>query len=446
MVTDMICDEPQPAAVEGKVELERRRLVGRVLASEVLSRSVRLSEFLRYVCELTLTGRAAEINEQRVGEAVFGRPRDYDSSIDGIVRTHASRLRQRLNLYFENEGRNEALFVMIPRGSYVPVFEYRRQPSAPAVSILEKSENAAAQPDLAPPVAAERRRRSSPLPWILAAVLACACAVLAIHRIPLAAPPATLADSMFWSKLFVPGQSTLLVPGDSSLVNYEGLVHRTVGLAEYVGGDYRNERPGAENSIENVAAKLSRPRYTSVVDLEIAQALSIIANQQHGNLELRHPREARPNDFKQGNLILVGSPESTPWVTLFEPDMNFVFDYQRTPEKVVTSVLNRRPRAGEQPLWTSDGSNPQRRVYAVVAYVQNLTGTGNVLILEGITMAGTECAWDFVSDQSKLNSFLQNIRRPDGRIPHFEVVLGTNNLNGGAGEASILATRVSDPN
>jgi hypothetical protein len=125
--------------------------------------------------------------------------------------------------------------------------------------------------------------------------------------------------------------------------------------------------------------------------------------------------------------------------------MNFVFDYQRTPDdKVVISVLNRRPRAGEPPRWSSDGTNPQHRVYAVVAYVPNLTGTGNVLILEGITMAGTECAWDFVSDQGKFNSFLHTIRRPDGRIPHFEVVLGTNNISGSAGEASILATRVSD--
>jgi hypothetical protein len=445
IVTVMIYGELQPITVEAAGEQERRRLVERVLASEALSRSGRLSEFLRFVCDLTLAGRAAEINEQRVGEAVFGRLKDYDSSIDGIVRTQASRLRQRLSLYFEKEGRNEPLVIMIPRGSYVPVFEYRQQPTLPTVSIPGESANTAEQVEPAPHVVYEPPRRSNWLPWILVAVLACACAVLAIHEIPPFVQPATLADSLFWSKLFVPGQSTLLVPGDSSLVNYQNLVHRSVNLAEYVNGDYRNGRPEEVNSVENVAARLSRPRYTSLVDLEIAQALSIIAREQHGNLELRHPREARPNDFKQGDLILVGSPESTPWVSLFEPDMNFVFDYRRTPEKVVISVINRRPQASEPPQWTSAPSNPQHPVYAVVAYLRNLTGTGNVLILEGITMAGTECAWDFVSDQNRLNSFLNRVRRPDGRIPHFEVVLGTDNLNGGAGEASILATRVSDP-
>jgi hypothetical protein len=268
---------------------------------------------------------------------------------------------------------------------------------------------------------------------------------LVFHAVHRDARTATLANEHFWNSLFVAGQSTLLVPGDSSLVNYQRLVHRSVGLDEYVSGDYRAVQPDEHNSTQSVAAAIANPRYTSIVDLEIAQALAVIAREQHGNLELRHPREARPNDFKQGNLILVGSPESTPWDSLFEPNMNFVFDYQRTPDKSVTSVLNRRPLANEPSRWTSDSANPSRPVYAVVAYLPNLTGTGNVLILEGITMAGTECAWDFVSDQGKLKSFLDTIRRPDGRIPHFEVVLGTNNISGSAGEASILATRISAP-
>jgi hypothetical protein len=98
----MIYGELQTVAVETASDKERRRLVERVLSSAALSRSERLSELFRFVCDLALAGRAAEINEQRVGEAVFGRSKDYDSSIDGIVRTQASRLRQRLGHYIEN--------------------------------------------------------------------------------------------------------------------------------------------------------------------------------------------------------------------------------------------------------------------------------------------------------------------------------------------------------
>jgi hypothetical protein len=101
----------------------RRALVGRVIGSSVFAKSERLSTFLSLVCELTLSGRANEINEQKIGTMLFGRSSDYDSSIDGIVRTQASRLRQRLDLYFSGEGANEPIRIILPRGTYVPLFE-----------------------------------------------------------------------------------------------------------------------------------------------------------------------------------------------------------------------------------------------------------------------------------------------------------------------------------
>ena len=76
------------AAIEAK-----RALVRRIAESSTFGKSERLSSFLICICDLTLSGRASEINEQKIGTTVFGRPLDYDSSIDGIVRPQASRLR-----------------------------------------------------------------------------------------------------------------------------------------------------------------------------------------------------------------------------------------------------------------------------------------------------------------------------------------------------------------
>src|ERR1700761_4045758 len=111
----------------------RRALLARVVGSAVFAKSERLSSFLTSICELTLTGRASEINEHSIGATVFGRSPDYDSSIDGIVRTHASRLRQRLDLYFTGEGANETVRIILPRGSYVPAFEDRLPQPSPSV-------------------------------------------------------------------------------------------------------------------------------------------------------------------------------------------------------------------------------------------------------------------------------------------------------------------------
>lgn len=62
----------------------RRELVSRVVQSSTFARSERLSALLTYVCDMTLKGRGAELNEQHIGHAVFGRKPDYDSSADGL--------------------------------------------------------------------------------------------------------------------------------------------------------------------------------------------------------------------------------------------------------------------------------------------------------------------------------------------------------------------------
>jgi len=101
----------------------RWRLVERIVASPSFAKAERLSSFLSCVCELALAGQFESINEQHIGVAVFGRSPDYDPGVDSIVRSHASRLRHRLQQYFANEGAGEEILLSIPKGGYVPVFE-----------------------------------------------------------------------------------------------------------------------------------------------------------------------------------------------------------------------------------------------------------------------------------------------------------------------------------
>jgi hypothetical protein len=176
--------------------------------------------------------------------------------------------------------------------------------------------------------------------------------------------------------------------------------------------------------------------------LEVAKSLSQLAQPTQSKLEVRYARDVRPNDLKQGNVILVGAAEANPWVELFEHNMNFVFFNDRV--SGIFSVLNRDPKGAEPRQWDSAYKDAQHRVYAVVAFLPNLGGNGNALILEGTSMAGTESAWDFVSDDSQLLPFLKQIRRADNTLPHFEVVLGTNNMSGSAVKNNVLAWRTSN--
>jgi hypothetical protein len=417
----------------------RRALVDRIIVSSTFAKCERLSSLLAYVCDLALNGRVKEINEQKIGEAVFGRPRNYDSSIDGIVRTQASRLRQRLELYFTEEGLEEPIRIVIPRGGYVPVFEPR---SAPVVPMLT--------PTVVPEQPADKLEvrgsfwglRSAAIAWSLVAILLVAMVAILLGALTKGQAARTRVHPL-WSQIFVAEQRTLEVPGDSGLVMWQGLVGKSVGLAEYLNGDYRtNLLPRSLTTLQDAAINMGGRRYTSIVDLEAAKSLSLMAQSAQSKLEVRYARDVRPNDLKQGDVILVGAAEANPWVELFEHNMNFVFFNDRV--RKIFSVLNREPRGGEPRQWDSPYTDAQHRVYAVVAFLPNLGGNGNALILEGTSMAGTESAWDFVSDDSQLLPFLKRIQRANGTVPHFELVLGTNNMSGSAVKNTVLAWRTTN--
>ncbi len=424
-----------------------RELARRIVASPIFARSERLSALLTYVCEMALEGHAAELNEQAIGQAVFGRSPGYDSSADGIVRTQASRLRQRLDLFFQQEGSEEPIEIVIPRGGYVPLFR-------PRANVAEANPGMAVEPDgpLAPqkqptPQAATPWSRGShvQLPWLLCFVLAGTLILVSslawrrgVHN--------TVSGHPLWGRMFKPDHPTLAVPGDSGLVLSYALGEHSLSLHDYLAGEYRvhDEVVGNANLIghESLIADFATRRYTSIVDLDVAVKLGQFAQTARSSLEVKYARDLRPNDLKSGNVIVIGAREANPWVELFEHNMNFVLqDYY--PGKVF-SVLNKRPQPGEQSHWAMTENDPLHRVYGVVAFLPNLSGNGEALVIEGTSMAGTEAAWDFVSDDAELLPFLNKVRRSNGTVPHFELLVETQNISASAVHSNMIAWRVLD--
>ena len=54
--------------------------------------------------------------------SVFDKPESFDPRFDPIVRVEAGRLRARLKQYYDTDGREDSLFIELPKGSYVPRF------------------------------------------------------------------------------------------------------------------------------------------------------------------------------------------------------------------------------------------------------------------------------------------------------------------------------------
>jgi hypothetical protein len=430
-------------------EAVRRELVSRIVHSPTFGRSERLGTLLTYVCEMAIVGREAEINEQKIGQAVFNRSQDYDSSVDGIVRSQASRLRQRLELYFQQEGAGEPIRVVIPRGGYVPVFEAQSTVALiPAVG--DPAEAPAPIAPAGPAQITNQSRAPLPrrwLPWGLSLVLGSILVALLIHdhRVQV---PAIVAQQThpFWSHLFTKGQPTMVVAPDSGLVLFHGLSGRDLDLKGYLDAGYRSELNGPPQispiaSQKNWLLDLANRRYTSMVDLDAILSLKDRARTLGSDVSMRYARDLRPNDFKTGTVILLGMSSANPWVELFEHDMNFVLKDDFTKS---SWVVNRNPQQNEPARWVSDRSDPQRRVFGIVAYEPNLARDGNALLIEGISMSGTEAAMDFLDDDAQLLPFLNRIRRLDGTLPHFEVLLESHNMGASAVQSHIIAWRTRD--
>jgi hypothetical protein len=104
---------------------ECRALVERILSSKEFQRATRLRDFLLYVVDRKLAHSPQEVTEVLIGHRVFGRPPNYSTGEDSIVRTEARILRQRLERYFSKDGISEPIVLEIPKGSYLPVFQRR---------------------------------------------------------------------------------------------------------------------------------------------------------------------------------------------------------------------------------------------------------------------------------------------------------------------------------
>ncbi len=422
----------------------QRLLVKRVIGSSSFAKSERLSAFLSCVCELTFNGQADSINEQKIGTLVFARRPDYDSGADGIVRTQASRLRQRLEVYFSTEGVDEPIRIVLPRGGYVPRFEPRSvdmgPPAKPTSSSVEVEQDAAGPPE----VLTDRPHvpgRIPILPWAIVCALVLLLLVTLLFYRRGDATGQVVNNNPIWQRLFVKGHPTLIVPADSGLVIFTGWSKQAVPLDRYIRGDYRAEAATSTDPMRAMQIDAADRRYTSIVDLEIATRLAVVASTRGSTLTVRFARDLRPNDLKGTNAILVGAAEANPWVQLFEQHMNFVSSDDLKTK--IFSITNRSPHPGEPARWESAADDPEHRVFGVVALVPNLTGDGDVLLLEGTSMSGTEAACNFAFDNAKFMPFIEKIREPSGHVPHFEILIGTNNMGSSAVDTSILAWRTS---
>ncbi len=99
-----------------------RAQLNRILVHREFQATDKMRDFLRFVVEETLAGRAYRLKGFTIATGVFGRGDDFDPAQDPIVRIQAGRLRRAMERYYLVAGGRDPIFIDIPKGRYVPHF------------------------------------------------------------------------------------------------------------------------------------------------------------------------------------------------------------------------------------------------------------------------------------------------------------------------------------
>jgi hypothetical protein len=397
-----------------------------ITASPAFAKAPRLSQLLIYLATQTLLGRADKVTEVELAFEVFDRDKDFDPAADTIVRSHLARLRQRL---LQADMGDARWIPSLPKGQYGLLFHE----VVPPLAEVEAPRLEAPPPPPVQFLVAQQRTNPYKILCVVLSLLLVMAGVVLLHR----SRAGAIDSNLLWDRFFVPGQMTTLIAADSSLVLMHHYLQHDTSLADYTSGRYRQEAEELHRSGVEPSGLIER-RYSSIADLEMTRLMAEIAGAKHMPMRTTFARDMTMDDLKRNNIVLSGSKSANPWLELYDPQMNFLIEYDYA--RNMTVVRNRHPRNGEPNEFNGD-SAPTPVTYAVLAFLPNIESSRNVLILEGTSVAGTESIYDLLSDEKELGQILNKFKSVDGSLKHFEVLLASQSFNGSAAKFQVVAFR-----
>ncbi len=417
----------------------------RIILSRHFERSALLKRFLLYIVAGVIRDRKSEITEHQIGVRVFDRPQSYRTVEDNIVRNYARQLRRRLSEYYADEGASDVLRLDIPLGAYVPVFVQAATVAfeEPVQETLVPNPPASGESSPSRLTTSLLRRRWKHL--LIAVGLLVAYSGLLVGLSWFAAirfhdrqPSLSAPTNALWAAIFGGSSITYIVPADAGLNLLEDVSHHLMPLADYINSGYfslpLSQLDG--HSSEDMRTQ----QLTSYVDLQIVTSLERLPYFDPRRATLRFPRELRLDDLKNVNAVILGSVGSNPWAAIADQTANFRITNQPGMNSAV--ILNNAPLPGEAVSYPSHWNEPTHDTYAVIQYLPNLAGTGHLLLLQGLDVAGTQACAEVLLHPVAIAAILQRATRPDGTLRPFEILLHATSLGSSATDTHVVADRI----
>ncbi|HEX3940733.1 MAG TPA: hypothetical protein VHX11_04535 [Acidobacteriaceae bacterium] len=414
--------------------------------------SQRSGQFLRYIVEQSIAGHFESLKERVIGVELFGRPASYDTGDDAIVRVTASDVRRRLLQHYGKYGTTSAFHISLPLGSYIPEIIRDPHPTEKAGSNGTPSgvpTAPAEAPAIASPsvVAAEApAAKGISRFWFyvvigLVAINIAVSATLAVlwsrSRVP--DPP---IKTLPWSAFFRSSHPIQLITSDPNVEQIQQITGMELSLSDYANHRYIPSSATLSAQDQRFVNAILRGN-AALVDTPIAVGIAELAQANSKKFAVSWARTLQLSDLQtDDNYILLGSPSSDPWTSLYADQLDFQFAYDKASRQEIIRNLHPRPNEQAQYVPTAMGWSTGQS-YAIVALVKNPDQQGQVLLLGGANAEGTEAAGKLITDLPRLAAALKSCGiSPTGPVQHFELLLKLDTMAGSPSNADVQACHI----
>lgn len=383
----------------------------RILSSAGFRESAIQTRLLRFLTQRQLDGRGRELKESTLAVEVFGRPGDFDSRTDNTVRMNVSRLRGRLSDYYASEGAADPVVIEVPRGSYAPLFRWRKE-SAPVAGAF---------------------RKWLPL-WgclaFLAAGIAVGWGLAGWHsgqaRSRALGPAVQSFYARFWDK------PTLLVYRNPTFLRMEseipllllygghsaGSMSERLPLPSDAPDQIRKRYEGSTVTLENV--------WTDTGSVEAVFALSRVFGDGGAAIGLQNTQNVDAEQCRDRNLIVVSPPWFNQFVGQLPPLQLFEFDVR------ISRIAWKGP-PGQRKDYESQyesQTGAMRRTWGFVALEPGLSPGTRTLRISGVSPLAVHGAAKYMTAAASLQELARALGDARTLPDAFEALLRVESLNG----------------
>ena len=418
---------------------EKREALRRVLASNAFHRSDQLRSLLRYLCQRELEGRGNSLDEYTVAVEALGRPRDYSAFEDGAARNRVHNLRRRLEQYYQEEKPDDPIQIVLPKGTYCPVFHRH------AASTNPEAGAPSAIVGVFPKQPSTRlvSLRLAILTGVAATLLGAALAT--VLRPPSPAPERVLAEA--WGPLLAKSAHPLIcISTAAQLTAIQRPVSPpakpTITSPDLL--EWYQSVPGLPPAKEiHLGPSLTSPFWG---DVAAALAVTQVLNRAGLSPEALPESAIQLPALNKRNLLLFGRPGFSRTVDLYLRDKPFRVHIPD--ERHTTTIWNVEPKPGEpaefdaHPMPSRENSET---AYGLITVMPSW-GDANLrtVLFSGTLSPGTQAAAEFFSSAKRLADLRRLFQKEGyaGFPSAYQVVVRSNVFGTSALDVQYVAHRV----